>query len=92
MIAFLLKESTVRGVFNAASPHPVRNSEFTRALAAALHRPAIFPVPPFALKLLLGEMSEVLMGSQRAIPEGITRAGFTFDYPDVFGALSEIYG
>lgn len=92
MIAFLLKESTVRGVFNGVSPHPVRNSEFTRALASALHRPAVFPVPPFALKLLFGEMSEVIMGSQRAIPEAITRAGFTFDYPEVFGALAEIYG
>jgi hypothetical protein len=92
MIAFLLKESTVRGVFNAVSPHPVRNAEFTRALAAALHRPAIFPVPPFALKLLLGEMSAMLLASQRAIPDAITRAGFTFDFPDVFGALAEIYG
>ena len=92
MIAFLLKESTVRGVFNATSPHPVRNSEFTRALAAALHRPAVFPVPPFVLKLLFGEMSEVLLGSQRVIPDAITRAGFTFDYPEVFGALAKIYG
>jgi len=91
MIEFLLHESTVRGVFNAVSPHPVRNSEFTRALAEALHRPAIFPVPVFGLKLLFGEMAEVLVGSQRAIPDAITRAGFTFDYPEVFGALADIY-
>jgi uncharacterized protein (TIGR01777 family) len=89
MMEFLLKESTVRGVFNAVSPHPVTNAEFTRALASALSRPAILPVPAFALKLLFGEMSEVLLASQRAVPEAITRAGFTFDYPDVFGALSE---
>jgi len=74
MIAFLLKESTVRGVFNAVSPHPVRNSEFTRALATALHRPAVFPVPVFALKLLFGEMAEALLASCRATPDAITRA------------------
>jgi len=52
LIAFLLKESTVRGAFNAVSPHPVTNREFTRALARAVNRPAILPVPGFALKLL----------------------------------------
>lgn len=92
MIAFLLAESTVRGAFNAVSPHPVRNAEFTQALAAALHRPAVFPIPAFALKLLFGEMAQVLLASQRAVPDAILRAGFTFDYPDVFGALAEIYG
>jgi len=91
MIEFLLHESTVRGVFNAVSPHPVRNTEFTSALAEALHRPAILPVPLFALKLLYGEMAEIIVGSQRAIPDAITRAGFTFDYPEVFGALADIY-
>lgn len=89
MMAFLLKESTVRGAFNAVSPRPVTNAEFTRALAAALHRPAIFPVPPIALKLLFGEMAQVILSSKRAVPEAITRAGFTFAYPDIYGALAE---
>jgi uncharacterized protein len=92
LILFLLKESTVRGAFNAVSPHPVTNREFTRALASALHRPAILPVPPFALRLLFGEMAAVLLASQRAIPEAATRAGFTFQYPDVFAALAQIVG
>jgi uncharacterized protein (TIGR01777 family) len=91
MIAFLLEESTVRGVFNAVSPHPVRNAEFTRALAQALRRPAILPVPAFALRLLFGDMSQIVLSSQRVIPDAITRAGFLFDYPEVFGALAEIY-
>ncbi len=90
LIAFLLKESTVRGVFNAVSPHPVTNREFTRALARAVHRPAIFPVPAFALRLLFGEMASVILASQRAIPDAATRAGFTFEYPDVFAALAQI--
>jgi uncharacterized protein len=90
LIAFLLKESTVRGAFNAVSPHPVTNAEFTRALARKLGRPAILPVPAFALKLALGEMSQALLASQRVLPEAALRAGFTFDYPDIFGALAKI--
>jgi NAD dependent epimerase/dehydratase family enzyme len=68
----------------------VTNAEFTRALAHTLRRPAILPVPAFALKLLLGEMSKVILASQRVIPEAAVRAGFTFDYPDIYGALAKI--
>jgi uncharacterized protein (TIGR01777 family) len=92
LIEFLLKESTVRGAFNAVSPYPVTNAEFTGALAGALHRPAILPIPAAALKLVFGDMSQVLLASQRAIPDAATRAGFTFEYPDIFGALAEIVG
>lgn len=92
LIAFLLKESTVRGVFNATSPFPVTNREFTRALGAAVHRPAIFPVPAFALRLVFGEMSEVLLASQRALPDAAQRGGFVFQNPDIFAALAQIAG
>jgi uncharacterized protein (TIGR01777 family) len=87
LIAFLMKESTVRGVFNATSPFPVTNREFTQALAEAVRRPAILPVPAFALRWLFGEMSEVLLGSQRAIPDAAQRAGFVFEHPDIFATL-----
>jgi len=90
LIVFLMKESTVRGVFNATSPFPVTNREFTRALAEAVHRPAIIPVPAFALKLMFGEMSQVLLASQRAIPDAAQRAGFVFEHPDIFAALADI--
>ena len=90
LIAFLMKESTVRGVFNAASPFPVTNREFTQALAEAVHRPAILPVPAFALRLIFGEMAEVLLASQRAVPDAAQRAGFVFQHPDVFAALAQI--
>jgi uncharacterized protein (TIGR01777 family) len=90
MIVFLLTESTLRGAFNVVSPHPVTNAEFTRALAHTLRRPAILPVPAFALKLMLGDMSQVILASQRVIPEAAVRAGFTFDYPDIYGALAKI--
>jgi NAD dependent epimerase/dehydratase family enzyme len=80
----------VRGVFNATSPFPVTNREFTQALAEAVHRPAILPVPAFALRWIFGEMSEVLLASQRAIPDAAQRAGFVFEHPDIFAALAEI--
>jgi uncharacterized protein (TIGR01777 family) len=90
LIAFLMKESTVRGVFNATSPFPVTNREFTQALAEAVHRPAIIPVPAFALRLALGEMAEVVLAGQRAIPDAAQRAGFVFEHPDIFAALAQI--
>ena len=92
LIAFLMKESTVRGVFNATSPFPVTNREFTQALADAVHRPAIFPIPAFVLRLMFGEMSEVLLASQRAVPDAAQRAGFVFQHPDIFAALAQIAG
>lgn len=90
MILWALGESTLRGVLNATSPHPVTNADFTRALGRACNRPAVIPVPIFALKLLLGEMSEVLLASQRAVPEAALRAGFEFKYPEIGAALIEI--
>jgi hypothetical protein len=92
MILFALGESTLRGVLNATSPHPVTNVEFTRALARTLHRPAVLPVPSLALRLMFGEMSQVLLASQRAVPEAALRAGFEFQYPDVAAALVQILG
>lgn len=90
LVSFMLKESTVRGVFNATSPHPVTNLEFTRALGQAVNMPAMVPMPAFALKLLLGQMAELLLASQRVVPEATLNTGFTFQYPDVFGALKLI--
>jgi uncharacterized protein len=79
-----------QGAFNATAPKPVTNAEFTRELAGALHRPALFPVPGFALKAIVGEMSEILLASQRVLPKAATDAGFRFEYPDLRGALENI--
>jgi len=89
-VIFLLKESTVRGVFNATSPNPVSNGIFTKALAQAIHRPAVLPVPGFALRLLYGQMAEAVLASQRVMPEATISAGFTFEYTDIYGALRQI--
>ncbi len=76
---------------NAVAPNPVTNAAFTLELAEALHRPAIFPVPATALKLLLGEMSQVVLASQRVIPEAALRAGFQFRFTHVDEALRQIF-
>jgi uncharacterized protein (TIGR01777 family) len=85
-------EEEVRGVMNGVAPYPVINADFTRALAAALKRPAIFPVPSIALRLLFGEMAEVLLASQRVSPKGADEAGFRFRYPQLAAALADAVG
>ncbi|HTS51264.1 MAG TPA: TIGR01777 family oxidoreductase [Bryobacteraceae bacterium] len=87
---FALGNSALRGPVNAVSPHPVTNLEFTREFAAALHRPAIFPVPEAALKLVFGEMAGMLLGSQRVLPEAAEAAGFRFRYPELRPALEDV--
>ncbi|MEN9324876.1 MAG: hypothetical protein RL414_630, partial [Actinomycetota bacterium] len=83
-------ESQLEGPVNLTSPNPVTNQEFTSALARALHRPALFPAPAFALKLALGGFSTEILGSKRVLPHALTEDGFTFDYPHVTSALSEL--
>ena len=85
-------EHDVRGALNGVAPIPVTNADFTQALAGALHRPAIFPVPAFALKLLFGEMSEVLLASQRVLPAAPEAAGFRFRFPELGAALKDLLG
>ncbi len=80
----------VRGPVNAVSPGAVQNSEFTRCLAGALHRPAIFPVPALTLKLMYGEMASVVLGSQHVIPEVAAQSGFQFTWPELNPALHNL--
>jgi uncharacterized protein (TIGR01777 family) len=87
LIRFALENSTIHGPMNATAPQPITNVEFTKELATALHRPAILPVPSFALKFLFGEMAEVILGSQRVIPQAARSAGFQFEYPELRPAL-----
>ncbi len=83
-------ENPVRGALNGVAPYPVMNADFTRALAAAVHRPALFPVPRVALRVLFGEMGEVLLASQRVLPKEAERAGFRFRYPQLEPALADL--
>jgi len=88
-IAFLL-ENKIFGPVNLTSPNPVTNSEFTAGLARAMHRPALFPVPAFALKIVLGGFSSEVLGSKKVMPQALTEAGFTFDYPHISSALEKL--
>lgn len=87
-IAELLLNSELQGAFNATAPNPVTNNEFTQTLANRLHRPAILPMPASFLKLLLGEMSELVLGSQRVLPERLLVAGYKFQYTELNDALT----
>lgn len=82
-----LESPGVKGVYNAVAPAPVKNKDFTLALAHAVKRPALLPAPAFALKLALGEMSSMLLGSQRASAEKIQATGFRFRHPGLGEAL-----
>jgi uncharacterized protein len=80
----------IRGPMNAVAPQPVRNTEFTKALARQLHRPAFMPAPYLGLRIVFGEFAQVLFASQRVIPKVALDTGFTFQYPDITSALREI--
>ncbi len=83
-------ESRIGGPVNGVAPYPVINADFTKAVAAAVHRPAIFPVPAFALRALFGEMSEVLLASQRVLPRAAEDAGYRFQFPQLPAALADL--
>ncbi|WP_447649101.1 TIGR01777 family oxidoreductase [Pseudomonas abietaniphila] len=91
-IDFLLNREDAQGPYNACAPSPVRNRDFAKTLAALLHRPAFMPMPAVALRLLLGELSILLLGGQRARPNRLQAAGFTFRFTDLHAALENLLG
>lgn len=91
LLLFMLDTPTLSGPVNAASPHSVTNAEFSRVLATVLKRPNFFPVPVFALKLIFGEVAEVIAGGQRAMPNVATGAGYQFRFDRVEPAVWELF-
>ena len=89
---FLLSHADVTGPVNLTSPNPVSNAEFTSALAHAVHRPAVMPVPVPALKLAVGGVSSDILSSARVLPRKLLDAGYQFQYPDIAGALAAELG
>lgn len=85
-------DGSLAGAVNAVAPDPATNASFTRALARALGRPALIPVPAFALRALFGEMAGMLLDSQRVVPRQAEAAGFRFRFPQLESALSELLG
>lgn len=90
IIEKLLESKVLQGVFNGTAPEPVTNAEFSKTLGKVLNRPAFFPVPGFVLKILLGEMSELLLGGQRVMPERLEQAGFEFKFKSLELALKDV--
>ena len=91
ILSFSLEHAEVRGPINVISPQPVQNAEFTKTLAAALHRPALFPAPAFALRLALGEMADaLLLSSQRVLPKKLESLGYHFLHPDLKNTLAAL--
>ena len=90
LIDFLLHQHDARGPYNACAPHPVRNREFAKTLGQVLHRPAFMPMPAFVLKVGLGELSGLLLGGQKALPERLLAAGFTFQFTELKAALDDL--
>lgn len=87
-LRFLIERDDIDGPVNLTTPHPVTNAEFTRALAGALHRPAVLPVPEFALRLALGKLATEILGSAQVMPARLTNTGFTFEHPRIEDALA----
>ena len=85
-----LLDSSITGPVNLVSPNPVTNAQFTAALARAIHRPALFPAPAFALKLALGGFSTEILGSKKVLPQVLLDDGFSFAYPHITDALSAL--
>ncbi len=83
IIRHILEHEEIKGPVNCVSPQTVSNKEFTQVLGEVLHRPAIFPVPAFGLRLLFGEMSGELLGGVRAMPKKLLDSGYPFAYPEL---------
>ena len=90
-VCHVLATDALHGPVNVVSPQPVTNRDFTRALAHALRRPAVFPAPAFALRVMLGRMAdELLLTSTRVVPRRLLDSGFRFRDPDLGGALGRL--
>jgi uncharacterized protein (TIGR01777 family) len=91
MLVRALEDARWRGPFNAVAPNPVTNREFAKALGRALRRPSFLPTPVWALRIVLGKVASVVGTGQRVVPAAALSRGFRFRYPDLDGALAEVY-
>lgn len=92
ILIWALENPQAEGVYNAVAPQPARNKELVKTLAQAMRRPAlILPAPAFALRLMLGEMSAVVLNSNLVSSEKLQHSGFLFHFPDLPSALQDVY-
>jgi uncharacterized protein len=90
LILKLLGDSGASGAFNATAPGPVTNHEFSKTLGRVLRRPVLMPVPGFAVRLLVGEMAQLLLTGQKVLPARAQAAGFRFSYPELEAAMRDV--
>jgi NAD dependent epimerase/dehydratase family enzyme len=90
LLVHATRDDRIGGPVNAVGPRPVTNSELTRALGLALHRPALLPVPRMMPRAAFGEMSDVLTASQRVFPRVAERCGYVFKHAELGGALEAV--
>jgi uncharacterized protein len=89
---FCLDTTAAAGPINLTAPHPVTNTELSHSLGRVLKRPAVLPVPASALKLLYGEMAQIVITGQRVVPARLTELGYAFGHPDLEAALRDVLG
>jgi uncharacterized protein (TIGR01777 family) len=92
VIRFALTNEKLKGPVNVTAPEPVRMKEFSAALGAAMGKKSWAPVPAFALRMMLGEMAEMILGGQRAIPVTLATSGYRFLHPSLPEALGNLLG
>lgn len=90
IILFLIENQTMQGVFNATAPNPVTNNEFSESLGNTLNRPSLLRMPEFVLRLLFGEMADLLVFGQAVLPKAMNDAGFKFQYSELKPALENV--
>ncbi len=91
MIRWFLNKGPEPGAYNAVSPNPVSNYEFTKTLGEVLRRPTVFRVPEIPMRLILGELSDLLFKGQAVIPKRASDEGFEFEYPVLKKALTQLF-
>jgi hypothetical protein len=89
-IQFLIENKAAVGPFNLTSPYPISNGEFGKVIGKVMHRPSFFPVPAFALKLVFGEVSGILLQGRYVLPKRLQELGFKFRFPDAESAVANL--
>jgi NAD dependent epimerase/dehydratase family enzyme len=89
-ILFIFEHQDVSGPHNFCAPNPVRYRELAKTLGEVLGRPSFMPAPAFMIRLAMGEFGDVFLGSQRTIPDRLLKHGFSFQYPDIKGAIQAV--
>ncbi|HEY6367573.1 MAG TPA: TIGR01777 family oxidoreductase [Candidatus Binatia bacterium] len=90
LIFFLIENASAQGSFNATAPNPVTMEEFCKVLGKVLNRPSWAPVPASLLTLLLGEMADLVLAGQKALPQAAEKMGYNFRHPNLAGALESL--